>query len=166
MLRNNRFASQIIGAATAGAMILYSLALHTQQVSAESYWQYGVYILMALGITLALVLFSKTAYFNGNFQQLFGQGFKCFASIAIVMTLFTAVLLQAKPEIREDFTKAYRSSVVENNKDRTPAQIDEDVKQFHSQFNTVFIFMPIFGYLIIGSLVTAGVSAALMRRKQ
>lgn len=166
MFHNNRFASQIIGAITAGTMITWSLILYLQRISGDSILQYGIYALMAIGITTALVVFRKSPAFTGSFQQLFGQGFKCFATIAIVMTLFTAILLNAKPQIREDFTNSYRTAMVKENKDRTPAQIDEDVKQFHSQFNTVFIFMPIFGYLIIGSLVTAGVSAALMRRNQ
>ena len=59
MFNNNRFASQIIGAITAGTMITWSLILYLQRISGDSVLQYGIYALMAIGITTALVVFKK-----------------------------------------------------------------------------------------------------------
>ena len=75
------------------------------------------------------------------------------------------IYFQMQPQFKEDSAKAYREYLVKE-KLKQPHEIDAEVEKHKKQVVTGIISMQIFGYLIIGAIVTAGCSALLTRRNQ
>jgi hypothetical protein len=154
------------GVITAVIMIAIALGVYYTDLPADSMIQYFIYAVYALGILWALITHRRSAAFTGKFGDLFNQGFRCFIVVMIMMVAFTFVFSKMHPEFAEESAKSYKEALLkEKVKDKTPTEIDEDVRRYKSRYNTVLIYGAIFGYLIIGAGVTAAASAALTRRR-
>jgi hypothetical protein len=153
------------GLITATIMIGVTFGLYYAQTPANSPLQYLPYLLYGLGIVWAIVDYRKSDAFTGKFGDLFSQGFRCFIVVTLVMVAFIAIFLKAQPRFREEGAKAYREYLIKD-KNRSKVEIEAEVEKYKDQFNTGFVSASIFGYLIIGALVTAATSAILTRRNQ
>lgn len=153
------------GLITGLLMIGATLGLHYTKADGNSYFQYAPYVIYALGITWTLVAYRKTPAFTGKFKDLFSQAFRCFIVVTLVMVTFYGLFLSQHPEFKEENAKAYREYLVKE-KNKTPAEIDQEVATSKEQFITRFISGSIFGYLLVGAVVSVGISALLMRRNQ
>ena len=155
----------IKGVITAVTMILTSLGLFYTNQPGNSVLQYLPYAIYATGIVWTLISYRQSPAYTGKFKDLFGQGFRCFIVVTLIMVVFTAIFLQSQPGFKEEGAKAYREFLIKE-KNTLPDQIEKEVDQYRRQFNMRFISASIFGYLIIGAVVTAGCSAVLTRRPQ
>jgi len=122
------------------------------------------YIIFAAGITWTLISYSRSASFTGSFADLFGQGFRCFIVAALVMVAFISIFNILHPELAMEAAASAREAMVKEG-GKTPAEIDKLVDQLKKRYNTLEIYFTVFGYLILGPIVTAAGSAFLMRRK-
>ena len=113
----------------------------------------------------AIVDYRKSESYTGKFGDLFSQGFRCFIVVTLVMVAFIAIFLKSQPRFKEEGAKAYREFLIKD-KNRSKVEIETEVEKYKDQFNTGFVSASIFGYLIIGALVTAVTSALLTRRNQ
>ncbi|HEX6194207.1 MAG TPA: DUF4199 domain-containing protein [Chitinophagaceae bacterium] len=163
MLQN--ISPAIKGLITAIIMIAVSFALYNSKVTGSSPLLYLPYLIYGLGIVWTLVSYKRSPAFTGKFKDLFSQGFKCFIVITLVMIVFIAIFLRMQPQFKEESMKAYRETLIEQKSKQAP-EIDAEVARLEKQFNTSIISASIFGYLIIGCIVTAGCSALLTRRNQ
>ncbi len=68
------------------------------------------------------------------------------------------------PEFAEEAATYYKEDLIKEG-NKTPEDIDKLVAKAKKQYTTGVIYFTIFGYLIIGAVVTAAGSALLMRRK-
>jgi hypothetical protein len=123
------------------------------------------YVIYAAGIFWTLLSYRKTPGFKGGFMELFGQGFRCFIVITLVMVLFTAIFSSMHPEFAQEAAEAYRKERLEK-KDILPAEIDETYANIKKRYTVQLVSVSIFGYLVVGTAVTLAGSALLMRRNQ
>lgn len=160
-----KIAPAVKGLITAALMLVLSLAFYFKWFPINTGLEYIAYALYAAGIVWTLIDYRKSAAYTGKFGDLFGQGFRCFIVVTLAMTVFTWIFFQMHPEFAEENAKAYKEFLLKE-KGKTPAEIDQEVTKYKDQFVTRFISASIFGYLIIGALVTAVASAFLTRRTQ
>lgn len=151
------------GAITAAAMITIALITFYSGMPANSIFQYLVYILYAGGIIWTILAYKNSEKYTGRFWDNFNQGFRCFIIITLIMVLFTAVFSKIHPEFAEESANLYKQDLVKS-KAKTPAEIDEEVKKYKNGYTLMLVYSSIFGYLIIGAIITA-VTAALTTRR-
>jgi len=154
----------IKGLITSLIMIALVLAIYYSGKPPESNLQYLIYAIYALGITWTLIAFRQTPQFTGKFSELFAQGFRCFIVVTLMMVLFTGIFSKLHPEFTEETAVAYREQLIMQ-RDKTPDEIETEVKAFKNQYTLKLVSGAIFGYLILGAVVTAAVSAIITRRK-
>ena len=155
----------IKGIITASIMIAIALITYYSGLPANSPFQYLIYAVYALGITWTVIAYRKSKSFTGKFGGLFNQGFKCFIVVTLLIVAFTGIFSKMHPEFAEESAKLYKEELVLNAKDKTPSDIEEDVARYKKGYTLALIYGSIFGYLIIGAVVTAASSLLLTRRK-
>jgi len=160
----NKFTPLIKGIITGVVMVIVSLSLYYSKLPVESKLHYAIYILYAIGIMWTLISYSCSASFTGKFSDLFGQGFKCFIVVTLIMVAFTAIFSMLHPEFGEDSARYYKEDLIKEG-NKTPLEIDEIIAKVKKQYTTGLVSLTIFGYLITGTIITAAGSALLMRRK-
>lgn len=119
--------------------------------------QYLVYAIYSAGIIWTLLPIT------GSFGELFGQGFRCFIVVTIIMVGFTFVFVKMHPELAEQ-ESASTIEYYQQKGDKTPMEIEEIGKKAKKQYPIAVVSLSIFRYLIIGAALTAGTSAVLTRR--
>jgi AAA+ ATPase superfamily predicted ATPase len=155
----------IKGLITGIAMLIATIVLAYTNQSAEGGSAYIVYGLYAAGIVWTLRDYSRSANYKNTFGAIFGQGFRCFIIITLIMVIFSGVYSKMHPEMAEQSSQLYKQEL-EKKKNKTPAEIDTEVAGYREHFTTSFISTAIFGYLVIGVFFTAaGAAFLLIRRK-
>ena len=153
------------GFITGIVMIAFSLILIYTKLPVDSGLQYVGYAIFAGGIAWTLIDYYRSPGYTGTFGDIFGQGFRCFIIIALLMVLFTAVYGWMHPEIAEEAAKNYRADLIKKG-EKLPPEIDTIVETAKKQFLTSNIMLTIFGTLIMGTIFTAaGAGLLLIRRK-
>ncbi len=156
------------GLITALLMMAVTFLLYNQYAANEPAFTalgYSPYLVYAAGIIWTLVAYRRSEAFSGKFRDLFNQGFRCFIIVTLLMTAFWIIFLRAQPQYKEEAATVFREQLMKE-KSTFPKDIDEQVERFKKQYNTGFISASIFGYLLLGALVTAGTAALLTRRNQ
>jgi Protein of unknown function (DUF4199) len=155
---------QVKGIITGLAMVLISLVFFYQFRNEDSLAQYLVYGVYATGIVWTLFTYSKSEAFTGRFADNFQQGFKCFIIVVLIMVVFTFIFQRMHPEFAAEYAEVYRQDLIKKG-GKAPGDIQAEVDNALKNFSTLMIFSAIFGYLIIGAVVTAALSAMLIKRK-
>lgn len=159
-----RLTPLVKGIITGALLVVTSLLLYYFKSPADSKLNYIIYVLYAAGIAWTLISYSRSAEFTGKFADLFGQGFRCFIIVILIMVAYTAIFSMQHPEFAEEAATYYREDLVKE-KNKTPGEIDKLVAEAKKQYTTSLVSITIFGYLITGAVITAIGSALLMRRK-
>jgi hypothetical protein len=144
-------------------MLAVALTLYLTKQPADSKLQYIAYILYALGITWTLIGYRRSPAYTGKFQDLFGQGFRCFIVVAIIMVSFTGIFSKMHPEFARESAQAYKEYLLKE-KTKTPAEIEAEAETYREQYTIRLVSASIFGYLVMGAVITAAASLILTRR--
>lgn len=120
---------------------------------------YGFYALS----TWYLLFFNRKE--SQAFKDFFQIGFRHFILVTLLMALFSYLFIQLHPNLVEDSAIQLRT-MLQNTNNRTPAEIERDVKLFIEGYPTAMVSRTIFGYLVVGSLVTAISSFLLTLQKK
>jgi hypothetical protein len=152
------------GLITGLIMIGLSLAIFYTGQPFDSPLQYIIYIVYAAGIIWTSYDFSRSAENINKFGAFFLQGFKCFIVITLLMIIFTIVFNKMHPEFKEDMAKAYNEELVKKG-NSTPAEITDKIAKMKDYYLTMLISGAIFGYLLIGAVITASTSLLFLKRK-
>jgi hypothetical protein len=152
------------GLITGFAMLCFTLILYYTKASVNL--QLIIYAIYAAGIAWTLVSISKTVAYTGKFSELFGQGFRCFIVVTLIMVVSSAIFVYTHPkEFVEPAAVEYREALVKEKK-MFPAAINTEIARFKKQFLTRFVQSSVFGYLISGAIFTAaGAGLIVLRRK-
>ena len=161
----NRLTPLVKGLITGLAMIVFSLVLIYGKLPADSGFQYVGYALYASGIAWTLLDYSHSPEYNPRFGDIFGQGFRCFIVVILLMVIFTAVYGWMHPEIAEEAAKNYKADLLKQG-NKTPGEIETMVTAAKRQFLTSNIMLTIFGSLIMGAIFTAAGAGLLLMRKK
>ena len=159
----NNLSSTVKGLITGLLMIVSSTLIFKSQRSFENNLQYITYAIFVGGIIWTLVTYHRSASEKKKFKHYFSEGFKCFVVVTLLMVIFTYAFLQMNPSLKEEMAANYRSDLIKKG-NYTPDEIEEMVKKAKQYFVTMLTSMTVFGYLVIGSLVTAITSAFMIQK--
>ncbi|MGK2860420.1 MAG: hypothetical protein ACSLE0_00675, partial [Chitinophagaceae bacterium] len=87
----NRFTPLTKGILTGLLLVILSLTFYYSKLAVDSKLHYSIYFFYAAGIIWALISYSRSPSFTGKFTDLFGQGFRCFIVVTLIMVSFTAI---------------------------------------------------------------------------
>jgi hypothetical protein len=158
-----RLSPAIKGLITALVMIGVTLYINKLKDSFGAEIEYVVYAFYAAGILWTLYSHIKKSSAAPGFAELFGQGFRSFIVITLVMVAFTIVYLKAHPEIAEHESVLTKEYYLKQG-DRTLPEIEELAGKAKKQYNVTFVSISIFRYLLIGAVLSAAGSALLRKR--
>lgn len=157
--------AKYIGLITAAAMIAASLLLFYQFHFPENGKnQYFIYALYAIGIIIGLVLFKQNDAGDKTFKDYFSEGFKVFVVVTLIMAVFTYIFYKMNPQIKENASIEISKF---NSKDinRTPAEVQQNAKNFKGVFNVMMVATNLFKNLVLGALITIIAAGFLSQKK-
>jgi energy-coupling factor transporter transmembrane protein EcfT len=155
----------IKGLITAVVMVGVFLLIYSTNKDSGSSLQFMVYGIYGGGIIWTLLGYRRSASFTGKLGDLFSQGFKCFVTVTLCMALFYGIFNYMHPEFAAETAQTYKEQMIKDNQ-KTPPEIESAVATFKKQYTLKLVSGAIFGYLLIGAAITAGLSALLARRKE
>ena len=145
-------------------MIALSLIFFYSGQPFDSPFQYIIYIVYAGAIIWTLYDFSRSSENTNKFAPFFLQGFKCFIVLTLLIVIFTFVFNKLHPEFKDQMVKAYNEEMVKKG-NTTPAEMLTNIERAKDYYLTMLISGAIFGYLLIGAVITAAGSLLFMKRK-
>ena len=153
------------GLITGVAMVVTTILMLVTKQNADGPSAYIIYGLYALGVIWTLYDYARAESYQHKFGAIFGQGFRCFIIITLVMVIFTGIYSKANPQMGKQSAEMYRQDLVKK-KNMLPADIDKNVAQYQDNFTASLVSTAIFGYLVVGVFFTAaGAAFLLIRRK-
>ncbi len=153
------------GLVTGIVMILISIGIYFYKGNFENKLQYITYFTYIAGILWTLKTYKQSGDEIKTFKNYFTQGFKCFIVITFMMVVFTWIFLKSNPALKEEMANAYRLELLKSG-NKTTQEIDTMVMNAKQYFTTMLTSMAIFGYLLIGALVTVIAAAFLSQQKK
>ncbi len=161
----NNLSATYKGLITGILMIAVSIGIYWLKGNFENGLQYITYGLYIAGILWALLGFKNSAEPKKSFKNYFTTGFKCFIVVTFLMVLFTYIFTQVDAGMKQQMAVNYRADL-QGKGNYTPAEIDVMVKKATDYFNIMLTSMAIFGYLVIGSMVTLIASLFFVQQKK
>ena len=152
------------GLITGLLMVLISVGIYFYRGSFENKLQYITYFVYVAGIVWALIGYKQSGAEPKTFKSYFSQGFRCFIVVTLIMVVFTWVFLMMNPALKQEMATQYRADLIKQG-NYTPPEIDKMVLKAKDYFITMLTSMAIFGYLVIGALVTLIGSAFFSQKK-
>ena len=147
------------GLLTGALMILASLfSLYVLKNPVDSYFRYIIYTIYCTGIIWSLISYSKSANNKKSITNYFSIAFKTFVITTLMIVTFTYIYFSFHVEFRDNMI-AENSRLLRVEGHHLPREIDEFAVQSKKMFLTGIISVYIFGYLVMGavvSLITAG----------
>lgn len=147
---------------TALLMMVISWLGFLNYISNPTTTQLSVYAFYSLS-TWYLLFFNRKE--SQAFKDFFQIGFRHFILVTLLMALFSYLFIQLHPNLVEDSAIQLRKTL-QNTNNRTPAEIERDVKLFIEGYPSAMVSRTIFGYLVVGSMVTAISSFLLTLQKK
>lgn len=145
-------------------MVLVSIGIFQLKHSFENSLQYITYAIYILGILWTMMDYKPESPEKARFGSYFGQGFRCFIIVTLIMVLFTYVFIQMNPGMKEEMAINLQKDL-EKNGNLTPKEIAESVQRGKDYFAVMLVSMTVFGYLLIGSLITLIAAAFFSQRR-
>jgi hypothetical protein len=161
----NNLSATYKGLVTGFLMLLVSIGIFYTKGNFESNLQYITYALYVAGILWTLNSFHKNNRDNKSFKDHFTEGFKCFIVVTFLMVLFTFIFTKMNPEMKEQMGINYKADLVAKGNYTSP-EIEAMVQKAKDYFTIMLTSMAIFGYLIIGSMVTLIATLFFTKKKQ
>ncbi len=160
----NNLSATYKGLITAVLMLLVSAGIFYTKGNFDSNLQYITYALYVGGIIWTLNDFHKKNPENKSFKNYFTEGFKCFIVITFLMVMSTFIFTRMNPEMKEQMGTNYRADL-EAKANYTATEINRMVQKAKDYFAIMLTSMAIFGYLIIGSMVTLLTTLFFLKKK-
>ena len=152
------------GLITGLLMVALSLVFYYSGQPFDSPTQYLIYIIYAAGIIWTVYDYSRSEGNTNKFGAFFLQAFKCFIVITLLMVIFTFVFNKLHPEFKEEMVKAYKEDMTKKG-NTTPAEMLKNIERAKDYYLTMLISGAIFGYLLIGAVISIAASLLFMKRK-
>ncbi|MEP7111263.1 MAG: DUF4199 domain-containing protein [Ferruginibacter sp.] len=152
------------GLVTGIVMILVSIIIYYIKGNFENRLQYITYSIYVAGILWTLLEFHKVKDHSNKFGVYFSQGFKCFVVVTLLMVIFTAVFLWMQPQLKDEMAVIYKTDLVKNGNYTMP-EIEDRVKNAKKSFFPSLVMGAVFGYLVIGAMVTAIAAGFLIKKR-
>lgn len=151
------------GLLTGIVMILVSIAIFYTKGNFDNKLQYITYSVYVAGIIWALLDYSRLEDTAHKFGRYFSQGFKCFIVVTLLMVIFTAIFLFSHPQLRDEMALVHKTDLLKTG-NYTNHEIEEKIAMAKKSFFPAMLMATIFGYLVIGAMVTAIASGFLIQK--
>ncbi|MFN8305429.1 MAG: DUF4199 domain-containing protein [Ferruginibacter sp.] len=152
------------GLITGSLMILASLVFFYAGLPAQSPVQLLIYIIYTGGIVWSVYTYQPAEAKDNKFGSYFLQGFKCFIVVTLLMVLFTIVFNKMHPEFSTQMAEAYKAELKQKG-NKTPAEIEKAIDDMKNYYLPMLISSAVFGYLIMGAVISLVASLLFMKRK-
>lgn len=153
------------GLLTGALMILLELFFfYVLKQPAVSNLQYITYSVFSVGVLWTLWDYKKRAAELPRFKDLFSEGFKMFAIVALLMVVYLFVFYKFNTAII-DAQFAENDRLLLQQGDHTPAEIAANTKQMKRIFMPMIVGINMFKYLILGSIITVVAAVFLSQKK-
>ena len=146
-------------------MVFASICIFMLLGNFENNFQYITYSLYVGGILWALLDFKNSDAEKKGFKDYFSNGFKCFIVVTFIMVLFTLIFTQVDATLKDQMAIKYRADLASKG-NYTPVEIDTMVQKAKDYFNIMLTSMAIFGYLIIGAMVSVIASLFFIQQEK
>jgi hypothetical protein len=153
------------GVLTGIVMIIVSVLIYYTKGNFENKLQYITYSIYVAGVIWALLAHSKDPAAKHTFGDYFSQGFKCFIVITLLMVIFTAAFLLLQPQLKDEMAIIYKADLVKSG-DYTMPEIEQKILSARKSFIPALVMGAVFGYLVIGAMVTAIGSGVLLQKRK
>lgn len=160
------------GLITAALMIIVFYIPHfTNKQNEGNVYDYTIWGLFAGGIIWTLIDFRNSPEYVNKFGAFFKQGFRCFIVVTLAMALTLMIFYSSNTEYRDRFiaeakVQLQNEKTANGQPKHLPGEIDTMLAAYKKYYIVGIISGTIFGYLILGSFITAAGSVILMTRKQ
>lgn len=161
----NKISATIKGLVAGIAIVIISIAIYLAKGDFDNKLQYISYAVYVAAILWALYDFKNSSAVNKSFKDYFSTGFKCFIVVTFIMVLFTFIFSKVDPSLKEQMATKYRAELTSKGNYTSP-EIENMVGKAKDYYNIMLTSMAIFGYLVIGSMVTVLGSLFFVRQKQ
>jgi len=141
------------GLITGTLMILVSIGIYSRQGNFQNNLQYITYLIYIAGIVWTLNDYRKSETENKTFKAYFSQGFKCFIVVTLLMVAFTWIFMKMNPGMTEQMARQTEIELIKTG-NKTPQEITDAVANAKKYFIPMLTSIAIFGYLLIGSVIT------------
>lgn len=147
-------------------MVLIGITLYYNHVRETSGLQYTGYLVYGVGIVWSILSFYKLRGGNAKFGELFGQGFRCFIVVTLLMALFTLIFYKTNTQLIEEKAALTKQELLKTEKNRTPQEIDAMIETGKKNFPIMAASGAIFQNLLIGAIVSMAMAGSLHLRKK
>ncbi len=161
----NKLSPTIKGLIAGILMVLISIGIYLAKGNFDNNLQYITYAVYVAAILWTLIDFKNSTAENKSFKEYFSTGFRCFIVIAFIMVLFTFIYTKVDPSLKEQMAVNYRADLTAKG-NYTGVEIDGMVQKAKEYFNIMLTSSAIFGYLVIGAMVTVVASLFFVKQNQ
>lgn len=155
--------SVMMGIVIALVLIVIQLVVYFTGLWREMWAAYLGFVLLFIGILVAVIVHGKEMENNVTFGKLFGFGFKTAAAAACIMILFTILFNVLMPEAKEDYLELMREQTLKQ-PNATEEQADTAVNFVRNGWMIISIISIILWYLVLGCV--ASLIGAAVAKKQ
>lgn len=140
-------------------VIFFSTLFYILHINTEKWTQWVGVVIMFAGVILSCIQYAKANDGNVTFGNVFGNGFKTTAIIALVTIAFSALFVLIFPDIKEQALEQVRLDMEKQG--QADDVIDKAVAMTDKMFMVFLLAGGIFGTLffgVIASLIGAGIA--------
>ncbi len=140
--------------------------LHYAKVNETSAVQYIAYFMYGAGIVWSVSAYAQQAGDRFTFGALFGQGFRCFVVVTLIMALFTLFFYKMNTQLIGQKAVLTKQELLKTESNRTLQEIDEMIATGKKNFPIIAASAAVFQYLFIGAIVTMATAGSLYLRNK
>jgi F0F1-type ATP synthase assembly protein I len=124
---------------------------------------------LTLSVFIAGIIWTLYDFHKKNpdttFKKYFGEGFKAFIAIALLMVIFAFIFYKLNPQIMEQGIKE-NNELLRKQGNKTEAEIVSNANQLRSIYIPVMLSLTTIKYLFLGALSTAVIAGLFLQKKQ
>ncbi|MDF2189190.1 DUF4199 family protein [Paraflavitalea sp. CAU 1676] len=150
------------GLITAATLIVLALLLYFTKQHGEKWGQYAGLTIYMVSIVIGISIHAKQTGHSASFGILFSYGFRMVAVVISMMVLYTIASVYLFPEVKSEFLEFNRAAALKL-QDKTPAQIDEDIRMLSKNYMILIIMGQLFYYMVLGAI--AAVTGSIIAKK-
>lgn len=149
------------GLITSAIMVVLSVLFYILNLNQEKWAQWVGVVVMAVGIILANINFSKINGGHVTFGNVFLNGFKASLIIAVITVIFSVIMLIIFPDIRDKALEASRLEMEKKN--MSEEQIEQGIG-FVKKFFMIFAVVGGLFFSVVCGVIASLIGAAAARK--
>jgi len=142
-------------------VILFSTLFYILHINTQKWTQWVGVLIMFVGVIISCIQFAKTNDGNVTFGNVFGNGFKTTAIVALVTIAFSVLFVLIFPDIKEQALEQVRLDMEKQG--QADDVIDKAVAMTDKMFIVFLLAGGIFGTLFFG-VIASLIGAAIAKK--